>query len=243
VINDWANHHTVVLYVAAFTCSGILVFFYMNFYQVRRAFQWWSGRQFRQQWLESDRIRNSVMQDLFALYRGIEISQLQGADTILQNSKIWLEQAGQIQRSLEQLSHHLSPLFLEDSLPLAIQATISDWQEKTQHSIEVKMPSDWQANVQEQNQMILSTLVEILHMISSHQLSSPDSVEYPIQICLAQRGNLAELLIQIEGAQSEGEAIVCSKEWIYLRRCFHYLTGGKCTYRYKKDTLTWCLRW
>jgi hypothetical protein len=240
---DWANYSVVVLYVAALACSGILVFLYMNFYQVRQAFQWWSRQQFRQQWSESDRIRNGVMQDLFAMYRGIEVSQLQGANSILQNSKTWLEQAGQIQRSLEQLSHHLSPLFLEDSLPLALQATVSGWQAKTQHLIHVDVPLDWQANVQEHNQVVLNTLLAILETISSHQASSLDLTEHPIQICLAQRDNFAELLIEIEGTRSSGKAIARSQEWIYLRRCFHYLTGGRCIYRYRKNTLTWCLRW
>jgi hypothetical protein len=237
-MTDWLNHPVVVLYLAAITCSCILVFFSMNFYQVRQAFQWWSKRQFRQQWLESDRIRNGVMQDLFAMHRGMEVSQIQGSDIILQNSKTWLAQAGQIQRSLEKLSHHLAPLFVEDSLPLAIQTIVGDWQGKTQHAIEVNVPLDWQASAQEQNQMILSTLVEILQMISC--LGAKDR---PIQICLEQKANLAELLIQVEGSESEGKAIARSKEWKYLKRCFHYLTGGQCAYRYRENTLTWCLQW
>jgi hypothetical protein len=242
-MTDWSNHPVIVLYMAALVCSSILVFSYMNFYQVRQAFQWWSRRQFHQQWLESDRIRNGVMQDLFAMHRGMEVSQIQGAATILQNSKTWLDQAGQIQRSLEQLSHHLSPPFLEESLPLAIQAMVGDWQEKTQYLVEINVPLDWKTNVHGQNQIVLSTLMEILHMISSHSLSSPESSKHPIQICLTQSGSLAKLLIQVEGAQSEGKAIARSKEWRYLRRCFHYLTGGQCACRYRENALTWCLRW
>jgi hypothetical protein len=202
----------------------------MDSYQVRQAFQWWSERQFRHQWLESDRIRNGMMQEMFALRRGLELWQNQ--DT--QNSIGWLAQATHLQRSLEQLCHQLSPPFIEDSLPLAIQSMAESWQFESSCSTQVDVPTDWQAEPQSEDYVILATLSELLRLsLCYHQGMQP------IQIKLTQVNQSAELIVRVETAK----ALTHCDEWTYLSRCFRYLVGGTGTYQQTSESITWLLRW
>jgi hypothetical protein len=233
----------------------------MNFNQIQQAFQWWFGQQFQQQWRESDRIRNHVMQEVFVMRRGIELSQ-QDAQIMYQNSQSWLEQLANLQQSLERLSDHLSPLFIEDSLPLAIQALATDWQQETQCPIQMDLPCEWQTESQESSQIVLSTFSQLLRLSSARHSGTE-----PIQVKLRQTGDFAELSVQVHnpdldlgspdllssGSASSGSASSGSessvnqgaedREWQYISRCFHCLTTGHCAYVQTGKTLTWLLRW
>jgi hypothetical protein len=232
VFIDLTNNYFLVLCTAVMAGSAMLLWVYMDSYQVRQAFRWWSERQFRHQGLESDRIRNGMMQEMFALRRGIELWHNQ--DNATHNSIGWLAQATHLQRSLEQLCHQLSPPFIEDSLPLAIQSMAESWQLELSCSTQVDVSIDWQAEPQSKDYVILATLSELLRLsICYHQGIQP------ILIKLTQVNQVAELIVRVETAK----ALAHCEEWTYLSRCFRYLTDGTGTCEQTSEAITWLLRW
>jgi hypothetical protein len=232
VFIDLTNSYFLVLCTAAVAGSAMLLWVYMDSYQVRQAFRWWSERQFRHQGLESDRIRNGIMQEMFALRRGIELSPKQ--DVVTQNSMDWLEQVKHLQRSLELLCHQLSPPFIEDSLPLTIQSMSEFWQLELSCTIQVDVPTDWQAEPQDKNHVVLAVLSELLRLSAFYCQGAQ-----PIQIKLTQVDQVAELMVRAETA----EALAHSEEWTYLSRCFRYLVGGTGTCQQTPEAITWLLKW
>jgi hypothetical protein len=208
--------------------------------RVRRSLQWWQYRQSVQLCFEAEQIRNGLLQESFAIRRGLELAL---ADEMIASHQLdpkWLKQIGKIQQSLEKLSDHLSPPYLEDNLPLAVRWLIEQWQIKYPNlNVETNLPVDWNHESIEQNRIILTTVDELLRLMLS-QLVRPVS----LSVDFKQQQQAHELVLQFSLAAGATLASNMSQtELEYLRQSFQFLTSGTCYFQKKDATLIWHLRW
>ncbi|MEO1297840.1 MAG: hypothetical protein AAFW75_19070 [Cyanobacteria bacterium J06636_16] len=71
---------------------------------------------------EADSVRNSSLQQLFALRRSLELAAIAPHDHAPEQYQTWIQQLESLQASLNGFMDRLIPPFAEESLPLAIAA-------------------------------------------------------------------------------------------------------------------------
>jgi len=205
---------------------------------MRRLLRWWYQRQAVRLDCEAERIREGLLQELFVVRRSLELALLSDrVDT--KEAQQWLTQIETLQQALESVMHRLSPPYLGDSLPLAMQHLLKHWQaEYPAVCLELNLPTDWYQEPIEQRRVILTTLDEWLRMIMP-QLQS----EAVLHISLKQQATSAQLNIQLT---TPNVAELLSSNAILLnnlQQFFQVLAEGKCYCQRHDLTVTWCYQW
>ncbi|MBF2003244.1 MAG: hypothetical protein IGS38_21290 [Synechococcales cyanobacterium M58_A2018_015] len=90
----------------------------------QQAMQWWESRRVLRLNAEVEVLRDQVLQELFTMRRCLELDSLETGEAADQQRHVWLAQVETLHQSLERLGFQLSPPYVEDSLPLAIQALL-----------------------------------------------------------------------------------------------------------------------
>lgn len=174
---------------------------------------------------EAEAIRNGLLQESFVLRRSLEMSAHQGKFSECG----CLERMEQLHGALKELSDRLSPPYIDESLPYAIQHLLKSWQGRYPSlSIRSRLPDDWQNDPYEQRRAILMVLDELLQ-ISLAELPSISAID----LCLEQQNQRASLKIDISYANSSPlNPYSKSPNLNYLRSIFEALASGNCSYRY-----------
>ncbi len=206
----------------------------------QRALQWWQARQSRQLLSEAEKIRDGLLQESFTIRRSLELSLEDGRSTSTKLSQDLLQKMEKFYHSLEQLSDHLSPAYIEDSLPLAIQGVVESWQTyNSKLRIKIELPTAWRQESIERSLIILRVLDELLRITASELVR-----ELSLKISLNQQGNLAELIVQILYPDVPTLVSDWSREDLeYLSQTFEFLTSGQCSRRREELTVAWYFRW
>lgn len=176
------------------------------------------------------------MQEVFSVRRSIEL--LKTGDSRLNESQHWLAKVEKIHRSLEQISHHLSPFYVEESLPLAIQYGLNQ-QQQIASEVSVELPHEWTNEPPERNRVILIMIDELLRIAAPRRVS-----HQPLRICLKAQNGLGELTVQISYPDRQAIVSCCNlKELRYLEQSFRFLTSGWCLHRRQGLAITWYFYW
>ena len=215
--------------------------------ETRQTLRWWSKMQIAQLWHESDRIHNGVLQKVFTVRRELELSMLNEPEVLSGKHRDWLTQIEQIHSSLEALSSRLSPPYLEESLPLAIQAMLQSWTVRYPLTLKTELPLQWINESPEHNQTLLRLLNEVLRLSLIEKLSLEVLKNTVLWVDLSSIDCHAKLTVRITypNAKIAGaiESTLFNREKRYLNRTFECLNSGKIFY-YKNDIITqWCFRW
>lgn len=207
------------------------------YYQARQSLQWWYQRQSLKLRHEAEEIRNGLLQESFALRRSLELSLINQNESL---ESACLETMQGFHTSLKDLSDRLSPPFIDESLPHAIQYAIDAWQT---HYPAVMMtatlPEDWQPDGYEQRRAILMVMDELLHL----RLSELPAIE-AITVHLQHQRQKGELTIQFSYSSSSSPNVYqASSSFDHLKRVFRFLTSGNCSYRCTPSAMTWNFHW
>jgi hypothetical protein len=194
----------------------------------RLAWQWWYEQQWQQQQQRADAIRDGLLQQTFAFRRYLESAPLVHPQDSTTQTEQWLERFQQFYRTLENLSNELSPPFVEDSLPLALQFAIKELQAAYPHlTVALNLPptcvSTSLAPASPDNAIMLSIVVELIQVLVSNQT-------YPqhLQLQLEQQNDAQTLTLHLDGIAPEKlKNIVKMAEVNYLREIFQSLVAGK----------------
>lgn len=218
-------------------CLFVLFWLLATHLRIRQALYWWYQRQAAQLCVETEGIQEGLLQECFALRRSLELV-LADDLTCTKEVQTWLTQLETIQHSLETLTHRLSPPYLNDSLLLAIQHLLKQWQ--VMHStlrLEIELPTDWEEESIEQRRVILAFLNELLHVIAAQPL--------PETLLCAQLSQQAQsrLMIHLTASNVPNLLSSANKELTYLQQSFQVLANGKCYCRRQGSTATWCCQW
>lgn len=189
---------------------------------------------------EAEKIKDGLLQELFALRRTLEQSSSREDERSLQISQAAVQTIENIHLSLDRLSERLSPLHIEHSLPLAIEWVVRLRQaHHPQLRIETKPPIAWECCSVEHSLIVVKVLDELLRITSSEILE-----ETPIWLELSHQKKSNELILQI--SFTERATLVSYtklKELHYLSRTFSVLSAGQCFWKKKKLAVTWYFRW
>jgi ribosomal protein L29 len=205
---------------------------------MRGLLRWWYQWQTAKLDSEAERIREGLLQELFAVRRSLELALL--SDRIdIKEVQQWLAQIETLQQALETVMHRLSPPYLDDSLPLAIQHLLKHWQaEYPAVCLELNLPDDWYQDSIDQHRIILTVLDEWLRLIMP-QLRS----EAVLHISLQQQATSRQLSIQLTAPTVSGLLSSSAIPLDNLQQFFQALTEGKCYCQRRGLTVTWCYQW
>ncbi len=260
---------SVVLSAGAAICVGI----FLSYSRARRALRWWERRRGFQLYCETERIRNGLLQESLAMRRSLELWLGDTHEISLEHVRGWLKGIEKFHHSLGQLSDRLSPPFVEESLPLAIQYLLELWQTYNPHlNIQMELPGDWQDESPECSRVILIALDELLRITLSQggtsrwsndtdtkgvlrgfqqcqtekigMLPSEVFTQLSIHVSLQKQGKFSDIRVQL--SYPHESTVVCPsslKDLDYLKEAFHFVTGGQCFYKRKELMVTWHFRW
>jgi hypothetical protein len=188
---------------------------------------------------EAERIREDLLQKLFAMRRSLELA-LMDKQAHPKEVQRWLTQLETIQHSLEAVTHRLVPPYLDDSLPLAMQLALKEWQAThPMLQLEMDLPTDWIAEPFAQRRMVLATLVTWLQITASHL-----QPRARLRIRLSQQAHSNELLIQLTTSnRSDLPSRAAISELSKLQQAFQVLAPGSCYCQKCDATVTWVYRW
>ncbi|NEP63283.1 MAG: hypothetical protein F6K31_41330, partial [Symploca sp. SIO2G7] len=192
---------------------------------------WWHSQQQQQQQAQAEIVRDGLLQEAFALRRQLEQSDCPGG-----KSASYLKQVNRFYQSLESLSNQLSPPFVDDSLPLALQFLLKH-RGQNDPSIGLDPDTDWSANIVNGNLTLLSIVTELLPLLAS----DPEPV---LKVRLWREADVNNLQITSDISNQQPQASpVKSVEMQYLQEIFHSLMSGTLNINQDDIKLTCQLSW
>lgn len=199
--------------------------------QQQQAWHWWHNQQQQQQHTQAEIVRDGLLQEAFALRRHLE----KGSHPKDENAP-YLEQFNQFYQSLENLSNELSPPFVEDSLPLALQFLLKH-HGQSETSLDLEPDTDWSSDGANSNRTIVSLVAELLPLLMQ-------DAEVPLKVRLRREENLNNLQLtrNILDQQTTG-LLPNSTEIRYLKEIFHSLMSGTLDINQDDVELTCQLSW
>ena len=191
--------------------------------------RWWHWHQ--AQWLtcEADRIRNGLLQDLFAVRRQLE----------LQTGENGLGTVEHLYADLDALGNRLSSPYVQESLPLAIQHALGDWPPAL--VLKLDLPTDWPDEPAEHISLLLLGLNHLRHALMA-QASLPQS----IHVCLVEQAEAKQLTLDLTYGDKVPPGLLTlweSEDWLYPVATFEVLSQGQVSYRCESNTLEWIFDW
>lgn len=209
-------------------------------YRTKGALQWWYERQSIEMSEEAEASKNGLLQELFFLRRSIELLDENLSSNSSQFKGKYLNSTEKLYDSVTELINHLSPAYVDDSLPLAIQYLLSAWKTKvTGVQWVMELPSDWSNESPMYSRVLLSVLDRLFRIILSQQ-----QIPQEIRVCLVKQGDVNEVTVEM----SYQDTLVVKnirqmKELNYINRVFYLLISGKFYYHQKKSILTCRFHW
>ena len=214
------------------------VWFLISFYKTKQALQWWYSRQSLKLSLEAENIRDGLLQESFTMRRSLELLPVDSLG-LSHTTQEHLQKINNFHQSLTQLSDRLSPAYIQDSLPLAIQSLLKRWVEfHPDLDFRIDMPKYWQHEPAERSLIVLKTLEELL------RISLPELIQISVYISLKQHGNISQIVVKITYPDRYSLIFYSHKsEFNYLCKSFQFFTSGKCFYRFQKPHVDWYFYW
>jgi hypothetical protein len=214
-------------------------------WQMRQALRWWFGRNAAQQAVQADQIQNGLMQDLFAL----RIGAAPASNTTLSSLNAFTTVDSLYQR-LSQLSAALAPPYTSESLPLAIQCLLQQWQVAHPSSqVQFDLPTEqlsapWMSEPPERNRTVLATVAALLQLSDPVVSVSLSLSSQPTNFWSRKPAGKAKLTIRLVYAnETTGIAATRTQEFKYLRDCFRCLMPGWCRYHAQSQEENWQFCW
>lgn len=229
---------SVVITIAWATTSYYLT---KKWLRQKKAWQWWQAQQTRQLHQQAESIRDGLLQQAFAFRRDLENEPAapNAARSDPEQTARWLARLQAFYQSLENLSNELSPPFVADSLPLALQFVVKDWMRSHPNlTLNFNAPPDWPEQSPDQNQLILSVVTALL------TLSNPTENTVHLNVCLSQGSDRYALDLSLQGTDTQTyRAIVEKPETRHLKEIFHSLATGQLEINQEDMSLKCQLSW
>lgn len=205
----------------------------------KKALQWWFQRQSLRLWHESERIRNDIFQEIFVIRRYLE-SSFHNNNPAPNDVQDCLDRVERLQKSLSLLNHQLCPAYVEESLPLAIQSLLNEWQlSQPELQVETKLPTEWNLESFERSYTILMILDALLKIVLSTSLQNPC-----LLVSLKADHYEANLVVRVHNSDTlKLFSVLQVRELAYIYHSFQWLTSGQWGLQKDGGALIWCFRW
>ncbi|MCC5617836.1 hypothetical protein LC605_22660 [Nostoc sp. CHAB 5836] len=217
-----------------------LVMLLKTYYSIQQALQWWSYRHSLKLFLEASKIHEGLLQESFTIRRSLELLAQDHLNLTISKIQEYLKQADNFHHALVELSDRLFPVYIQDSLPLAIECLLEQWLTSNSHlCFHFDIPAYWRYEPVERSLIVLRALEELL-ILTLPNVSAPISVF----ISLKQQKKIGQLVVQI--TYPDRSTIIFysnSIELEYLCQSFRFLTSGKCFCRKDNLKITYYFYW
>jgi hypothetical protein len=190
--------------------------------KLRAAFQWWQGCWFRDAAHQEEMIRDGVLQDIFSLKRGLELSSLTGLAPPLSEIAVWIDQLELLYRTFDRLGDRLHPPYLEDSLDLALQHMIERWIDKYPGiTLSIQHPRRLDPSMSGFNRILLFSVEQLLLLF----LQVQDMMT--VRVLLTKKDTLSILRLSLDLTQQNLANLDSTLQEIeYLQLVFPVLVNG-----------------
>lgn len=207
---------------------------------MEQALQWWCDQQSKQLNREAQEIRDRLLQESFVVRRSLELAQLKSNQLFNYSDRKWIERFEIFHSCLKELSDRLSPPYLEEGLPLAIEYLIDRWRiAQPTCEFQWQFTPQWQQNLSQRNRIVLTSLDELLKL----EIAECIKKEF-VFIDLRQNQGDNQLKIKIKSPQYDAtnSSDKC-RELEYLKQSFRVLTSGIWETTNNELATMHCLRW
>ncbi len=207
----------------------------------QQAWQWWHQKQAVQSHHTAESIRDGLLQQTFAFRRYLETAGTSQSDHASpEQTHQWLARFQTFYQSLETLSDELSPPFIADSLPLALQFTLKNWQATQAQGtpqIQLALPQNWPTDqsAPQQNQSILSIVSALLTLLLPEGHTATQ-----VRLSLSRENRQNTLLLT---ANYSDRATQKQPELQHLKEIFRGLTAGELEISQETSSTTCHLSW
>jgi len=209
---------------------------------IQQALHWWFYREFLKLFLESEKIRDDLLQESFVIRRNLDLlsrDNLSLSETKIQSC---IKKIDKFHHSLVQLSDRLCPISIQDSLPLSIECLLVPWiNSYSRVEFQINMPIYWRIEEPKSSWIILRILEELLRItLAETEILLPTY----IQITLKQIGSIGLLSVKI--SYPDISTLIFYSyvpELEHLYNSFKFLMSGKCSYFNKNLMSIWHFYW
>ena len=126
---------------------------------MEEALQWWYRKKIEQLESEASLIREQLLQESFAMRRNLELSLIKSNSSNNYSYQKYLQQLESFHQTLKDLSDRLSPPYLNEGLPWALQYLIKKWQEQfTSCQFDFQLPTNWDKQDRDTEYIILNLI-------------------------------------------------------------------------------------
>lgn len=200
--------------------------------------RWW--HQYQAQLLNqtADRIRNGMLQEVFAARRQLELA-CQGAShgevNCCQQQLAALERVHSL---LENLSDRLDSPYLHDSLPLTLRHSAQSWQEKMPLTME--LPAAWDPDPVEHTRLFMMLIEHLLERLAAEALRPSACL-----IGLRQQNHTKQLTCRVDYDDlllptTAGDLAATLAPFL---QTFQLFTQGNYEHGVQPRSLSWVLSW
>lgn len=204
--------------------------------QAQRSLHWWHGRQAMKLRHEAEELRNGVLQETFVLRRNLEVSLAAFGEAPDDPD---LKRVEKVYGALKDLSDRLSPPYIDESLPHAIQHRLQEWQSRyPAMPMAAIVPEDWHLDRYEHHRAILMVLDELLDLSLAAE-PAPES----ISLHLWQQSQQAHLTLQFIYPEAAGNSVFNPSHLRDFQHIFRFLMQGRCACRAIDSAICWHFSW
>jgi hypothetical protein len=207
---------------------------------MEQALQWWYNQQSRQLTWEATQIRDCLLQESCAMRRSLELCRVKQDNLSLNSNENWIERLEIFHTYLQELSDRLSPPYLEEGLPLAIEYLVQKWQiVQPDWQFQLRLTPQWRQQSIESEGLILATIDELLKLWLTDVVKKAFLF---LDLQQNEQDNLLKIIINPLNSDSVG-SLPKWRDLEYLSQSFQVLTSGTWRTQTQKKTTTYCLQW
>lgn len=208
--------------------------------RIKEALQWWSYRQSIKLFQEAEKIRDSLLQETFTIRRSLDVLKIDHPNLSIHHFSEHTKKIDNFHHSLVKLSDRLSPVYIQESLPLSIQCLLAPWVASYSHVyFHIDIPAYWQNESVEGSLIILRALEELLR-ITLRETLTPIAIYISLQL----KENTKKLTVKI--TYSDLSNLISYShlpELQYLSDSLEFLMSGQCFYNSSNHRIAWYFCW
>jgi len=209
---------------------------------IQKALQWWFYREFLKLFLESEKIREDLLQESFTIRRNLDLLTIDNLSLSFTKIQAHSKKIDNFHHSLVELSDRLCPISIQDSLPLSIECLLEPWIDSHPHvNFQINMPVYWRIEEPKCSWIIIRVLEELL------RITLPETeilLSIYIHITLKQIGSIGLLAVKISYPDMSTLIFYSHlPELEHLYNSFKFLISGKCSYFNKNLMSIWHFYW
>lgn len=221
-------------------CATLLSRLFPPDHRPQHALAWWHQRQVNRLHDSAELIRDGLLQELFAIRRGLELGSYRGGADAQASLQDGLQQLEALHLQLETVSNVLSPAFIQDSFPLAVQHSLKSWGQRYPAVTLTTHLSQGQTTAPDfSSRVTLTALEELLISISDHL-----DADTEIAVSSDDEEPSSSLTVHIKNLTCDrSEKIAQLEELHHLKKSFELLTGGLVLQQADDRQIRWRFVW